>query len=269
MTVASERSLTLTTADGLNLRAWLAAPASPRAALILFHGLTTDASEHGMFPALRDRAVAAGLAVLRFDARAHGASDGANEQLRLAGLRADADAAVAAIDEHLGPELPVIPLGVSFGGAAAVHTAATRPPCAGLALWYAVLDYEWNYGPSSPVPFTQQMRAAADPERDPEWATMPVLGTDYHFPRSLLEEMTSDRTVTTLASLTVPVLAYHGSRDTFVSLQPVRHLARHNDNIELRIAYGAGHGFLLWRPWVVRHTARWASRVAEPRAIRG
>jgi alpha-beta hydrolase superfamily lysophospholipase len=257
--VTAETSHSITAADGVPLAAWLARPATPPAgALILCHGLTTDAAEHGAFIDLRDRALAAGLAVARFDFRGHGRSGGSNELLSLAGQRADVDAVIALVDERLGAELPVIPVGLSFGGAAAVHAAFSRSPCAALVLWYAVIDYRWNYGPDSPVPFTAQMRAAADPARDPAWAAMPVLGTDYYITHTVLEEATDDRTPLTIGQLNVPVLAFHGSRDRFVDPGPLRAIAAAHRNVELRTARGAGHGFVLWRPWVIRRTVAWS-----------
>jgi pimeloyl-ACP methyl ester carboxylesterase len=264
-----ERSFELVASDGIRIHALLAAPAKPTAVLLLCHGLTTNCDEHGTFVALRDRALRSGLAVARFDFRGHGASGGSNEGLRLAGLRADVEAVLALIDAEIGAEVPIVPVGLSFGGGAAIHAAAVRKPCTALALWYPVIDYEWNYGPGSTVPFTARMHAARDARVDPAWSAMPLLGTDWHFPAALLDEIREDRTSETLSSLTVPVRAYHGSRDTFVDSTPIRRLAATHPNIDLRIAYGAGHGFLLWRPWVVRATnafALLAGRAAARRA---
>lgn len=267
MRATAEQGCSITAADGVELQAWLAVPArAPDAVLILCHGLTTDADEHGAFPALRDRAVAGGLAVARFDFRGHGRSGGSNQMIRLDGLRADVDAVISLVDAELGEEIPVIPVGLSFGAAPAIHTAATRPSCAGLALWYPVTDYEANYGPRSTVPFTETMRAARDPRRDPEWSAMPVVGSSYHIPSGLLAEMPDDPTPQTLAGLQLPVLAYCGSRDSFIDLEPLRRLQPTHPNIDLRIAYGAGHGFRFWRPWVIHQTVAWAVRIAGARA---
>jgi pimeloyl-ACP methyl ester carboxylesterase len=252
----------VTTEDGIELQAWLATPSDPRGVLLLCHGLTTDANEHGAFLALRDRALKAGLAVVRFDFRAHGRSGGSNEQLSLAGERADADAVIALLDTEIGDSVPMVALGVSFGGAAAIHAAVRRNHVAGLILWYAVVDYESNFGPESSVAATRLFRAAADPDRDPPWAEMPVVGTEYHFPKALIAEMRSDSTLDQLAGLGIPVLSYYGSRDRFIDVEPLRRLAAQKANIDLRIAWGAGHGFLLWRPWVISRTVEWANRVA-------
>jgi pimeloyl-ACP methyl ester carboxylesterase len=258
----SERRHTVTTGDGIELQAWVAPHPSATAVLVLCHGLTTDCHEHGAFPAVRDRALAAGMAVVRFDFRAHGKSGGDNQSFRLAGVRTDIEAVLALVDEQIGADVPIIPVGLSFGGAAAVHAAATRRPCAGLALWYAVVDYDWNYAADSPVPFTHQMRAAVSAE-DPEWSAMPVLGTDWYIPSAMLAEAAEDPTFASLCELNIPVLAYHGTRDGFVGMEPLRRAARARPNVELRVARGAGHGFFLWRPWVVRRTVSWAAAAAR------
>lgn len=236
---------------------------------MLCHGLTTGAGEHGAFPVLRDRALRAGLAVVRFDFRAHGQSGGDNEHFRIAGLREDVDAVMALLDSELGTAIPTIPLGVSFGGAPAIHAAVTRKSAAGLVLWYAVVDYERNFAADSSVPATRQFRAAADPERDPPWAEMPVIGTDYHFPKGLLEETRTDPTLDQLRGLDMPVLGFYGSRDAFIDVAPLRRLNAEKPNIDLRMAWGAGHGFLLWRPWVTSRTVAWAARVAAAQSSAG
>lgn len=263
MTAGRERQFEVTTEDGLTLHARIESPASPAAALMLCHGITTDCDEHGSFPRLRDAATRAGLATVRFDFRAHGRSDGSNEELRLAGYRADANAIVALIDEQVGAEVPLIPLGVSFGGAAAVHVASSPRRCAGLCLWYAVIDYAWNFGEASPVPFTREMRAARGPG-DPEWSEMPLGATGYYIPTALYAEFAEDRTCAKLAALSIPVLAYYGARDKLVSPAPIRRLAAQRPNVRLRIVPGAGHGFLLWRSWVIRRTVTWAAAAASP-----
>lgn len=244
-------------ADGVELQAWLAVPRDPRAALVLCHGLSMDSDEKGVFPRIRDRALRRGLAVARFDFRAHGQSGGSNENLRLEGTRADVAAVLELVSRELGVRLPVIPVGLSFGGAAAVHAAATAANPAGLVLWYTPADYQANYGPGSSVPYTHQMRAARDGETDPPWSAMPAPGTTFYLPNGLMDELPTDTTATTIGALPVPVLVYQGSRDDFIDIEPMRALASAHPHVELRMVPGAGHGFLLWRPWVIRQTVAW------------
>lgn len=260
MSLPAERPHRLTTADGVALHALLATPASPAGVLILCHGIATNLDEHGQFPALRDRALRSGLAVVRFDFRAHGQSTGSNQDLRLAGMHADADAVLALVDAELPSGLPVVPLGVSFGASAAVHLAAAGR-CAGLVLWYPVVDYAANFDPESPAPWMRLMWAARS-DADPDWSALPLIGTDHHVPTALLAELQHDRTPDALANLPVPVLAFQGSRDKLLDPRPLRALASGGADIELHFLPGAGHGFILWRPWVVRRTVGWAHRRA-------
>lgn len=262
-----EQAQQVTTQDGLRLHARITCPPSPKAVFILCHGLATNCEEHGQFRALRDRATRAGFGVVRFDFRAHGASDGTNEDLRLVGLRRDADAIVQLVDQYFPRGVPTIALGVSFGGAAAVHLTRAARPCAGLVLWYAVVDYRWHYAADSVVAFTQRMRAAKS-DADPAWADMPILGTGYYLPSGLIDEVAEDPTPKILRTMTQPVLAYYGSRDTLVDIEPLRRIAAAQPNFDVRIAYGAAHGFILWRPWIVRRTVAWASRVVADRSVR-
>ena len=50
--------------------------------------------------------------VVRFDFRAHGASEGTNEELRMSGLHLDAEAILAFVDAQFGHDTPMIPVGV-------------------------------------------------------------------------------------------------------------------------------------------------------------
>ena len=253
----NEQTARVTTIDGVSIETSLATPPRPRSVLLLCHGLTTDRNENGAFPRIRDRALRAGLAVARFDFRAHGASTGTNRDLRLHGLRNDADAVADFTEQQLGPSLPMVVLGVSFGSAAAIHLASTRRACRALAMWYPVLDYALNYGTGSTVPYTQLMRASATDE-DPSWAEMPVVGTNYYFPKALVHEaVTGDVLSKALAELQMPVLIVHGCRDRYVSIEPARHLARVNANVNLDELPGVNHGFRFTRPWVVRRTVAW------------
>lgn len=259
-----EQHHALNVAGDTKLQVWTASPSRARilrAILLLCHGFSTDANEHGAFPMIRDRAMAHGMAVVRFDFRAHGLSGGNNKDIRLATMRADVEAVIRHLDERFGSIAPIIPVGLSFGGGAAVHAAAVRPPCLGLVLWYPVIDYEWNFGRSSKLPFTQQMRDSKS-ARDPHWSEMPVLGTTMHFPVELVSEFRHDTTLSTLSQLRVPVLIYHGARDRMVDPSPVRRLSECKANIELRLVPGAGHGFRLWQPWVAYRTVSWCARIA-------
>lgn len=114
---------TISSADGLTLRAAIDAPAQPWAALVLCHphprmGGTMNAP---LLVALTDRLVEAGLSVARFNFRGLEGSEGTSSD----GIAEVADAlgAVAAARERW-PGLPLGIAGWSFGAGVALRTIA-------------------------------------------------------------------------------------------------------------------------------------------------
>ncbi|MGH2729662.1 MAG: alpha/beta hydrolase [Actinomycetota bacterium] len=119
----------LASRDGLALEAEFDAPADARAALVLCHphprlGGTMDAP---LLIALRDALTAGGWAVLRFNFRGVGASEGTPST----GEQETADAA-GALDflRRRSTDLPTAIAGWSFGASVALRVAATEPELA-------------------------------------------------------------------------------------------------------------------------------------------
>ncbi len=131
--------LTIRSRDGLALEAALDAPESPRAALVLCHphpqmGGTMNAP---LLLAVRDEMLARGWAVLRFNFRGIGASEGVSGT----GIDEVADAGGAA--DHAAEAFPGLPRAVggwSFGAAVAVRLAATDPSFVGCAAIAPAVD---------------------------------------------------------------------------------------------------------------------------------
>lgn len=124
-------SFLLETSDGLSLEAEWDSPVDPRAVLVFCHphpqmGGTMNAP---LLLAIRDQLVSSGWAVLRFNFRGIGASEGTSsigiEEVE------DADAALEEAIRRAGT-LPVALAGWSFGAAVAVRLAGTRPELAAL-----------------------------------------------------------------------------------------------------------------------------------------
>lgn len=118
--------LPLTSSDGLSLEAELDAPDAPKAAVVLCHphpkmGGTMNAP---LLLALRDAMVERGWAVLRFNFRGIGASEGEAST----GIEevADARAAIEAAKTTF-EGLPTAISGWSFGGAVALRAVASDP----------------------------------------------------------------------------------------------------------------------------------------------
>ena len=193
----SERYHQVTTRDGISLSAWIATPNRvPLATLLLCHGMTTDASEHGAFPAPRRPGASLGTrgGEVRFPGPweeqrqkrgppPRGPARGRRRRPR-AGRR------------EIGPDVPLIPLGLSFGGGPAIHAAATlgRGVSGSTLVRGYRLPRELQPGLHgafhTPMPCARRARAGA------RLAEMPVLGTDYFFPKAMVTEMPDDRSMT-------------------------------------------------------------------------
>ncbi|HEX6740107.1 MAG TPA: alpha/beta fold hydrolase, partial [Vicinamibacteria bacterium] len=119
--------VTFRTDDGLTLRGWYLPSQAPRDAIVICHGFAMNRHELlDLARALRER----GHAVLLFDFRAHGASEGARSTI---GYREadDIRAAVAHLCDR--PELAgrrIGAAGISMGAAAALLAAAREPAIA-------------------------------------------------------------------------------------------------------------------------------------------
>ena len=117
-------SLTVESRDGLALEAALDLPAGAKAALVFCHphprfGGTMEAP---LIHAIRDEMLRRGWAVLRFNFRGVGASEG-KSSLGEAEV-ADARGAIDLLDERL--EAPIAIAGWSFGAAVAIRTFAAE-----------------------------------------------------------------------------------------------------------------------------------------------
>jgi alpha/beta superfamily hydrolase len=131
--------LTIRSRDGLSLEAAVDSPDEPRATLVLCHphpqmGGTMNAP---LLLALRDEMVARGWAVVRFNFRGIGTSEGESGT----GVDEVADAGGAA--DHASAEFPGLPralAGWSFGGAVAIRLAATDPTFVGCAAIAPAVD---------------------------------------------------------------------------------------------------------------------------------
>lgn len=126
------RPLQLMTEDGLTLEAIVDQPDEPAIACLLLchpHPKMGGTMNAPLLTALRDEMVRRGWAVLRFNFRGIGASEG-EAGLGIAEV-ADARAGLAAARQTT-PDEPVAVAGWSFGGAVAVRLVAEEPGVAAL-----------------------------------------------------------------------------------------------------------------------------------------
>ncbi|WP_158854459.1 alpha/beta hydrolase [Saccharothrix deserti] len=120
-------STTVRTLDGPQLRGTLVTPdTAAEQAVVLVHGGGVTREEGGFFARLAGGLADAGIASLRYDLRAHGASDGTPQETTLSAHLNDIRTALEYVCEATGAERVSL-LGTSFGGGLAAYYAAKRP----------------------------------------------------------------------------------------------------------------------------------------------
>lgn len=124
-TPPAARSATLRAGDGTRLHYHVWSAPSPRAALLLSHGL----GEHGgRYAPIAAALVADGVSVFALDHRGHGRSGGQRGHIaRFSRFTADFEAFRAAVVAGLPPKLPAFVLGHSLGGLIVLRWLQAHP----------------------------------------------------------------------------------------------------------------------------------------------
>ncbi|MBR7833958.1 alpha/beta fold hydrolase [Actinospica durhamensis] len=270
--------------DGLRLRGTLVRPAGPaRAVTVFVHGGGVTRDEGGFFTRLADGLAAAGIASLRFDLRGHGASEGRQEELTLAGVLGDIGAAVRAARQETGAVAAHL-LAASFsGGISAYYTVVATADGAvqRLVLINPLLNYRKRFVDDKPYWADGQI----DEEAGAELAARGFLAHSPTFKlgRPLLNEVFHLRPDEALDRVRGPVLIVHGTGDTFIPVGSSRALAaRLGARAQLLEIEGAQHGIAVpddpgyldprtraWQRQVVEHVARWLAAPAEAGSAEG
>ncbi|MEU7529282.1 alpha/beta fold hydrolase [Saccharothrix sp. NPDC042600] len=267
---AGRAETTIRTLDGLQLRGTLVTPVSPTGrAIVLVHGGGVTREEGGFFGRLAAGLADAGIASLRYDLRAHGASDGTPQETTLSAHLNDVRTALEHVGEVTGARRISL-LGTSFGGGLAAYFAAKRPgELDRLALLNPQLDFKNRY-------VEQKQYWVGDRLSDEMARRLAEQGFIAHsetvkHSRAFLNEVFWVKPVEVLDEITVPTLIVHGTEDTFVSIEGSRAATR-----QLRVEHelveieGAQHGFAVhddptyadpqsqtWQAFVIETVVAW------------
>ncbi|MFJ5926603.1 alpha/beta hydrolase [Kitasatospora sp. NPDC092948] len=239
----TERETSFTSLDGIRLSGTLTgAQGTRRGIAVLVHGAGVTRHESGFFDRLAAGLAAAGVESLRFDLRAHGQSEGLQQEITIAGIANDIRAAADHLREIAGTRLPVHVIAASFsGGAAALHAAARPQDVAALVLLNPRLDYKDRYLTSRP--YVRDDYLAPDAVRD-----LDANGYTEHSPfalgRALLNECQHLDPDAYLPRAVAPTLIVHGTKDTFVPIESTRrYRSVFGGPVTVHELDGSEHGF--------------------------
>ncbi|MHB8662395.1 MAG: alpha/beta hydrolase [Acidimicrobiales bacterium] len=232
----------LVTADGVRLAATFELPpATPKAVAVVVHGFT-GTSRHPDVVGVVRALIAAGYAVLSYDGRGHGDSDG---MCTLGDAEAaDVAAAVATARDH-GDR--IVTVGASMGAIAVLRHAVHDAALAGVVI--VSCPAQWRlHSPQSALgalltrtwPGRQVLLRTAKVRVAPRW-------TNPTPPEMLIGRVAS------------PVAIVHGAADRFIPANQARRLAAHAPGVcRLDIVAGMGHAFDPCARDVVVAAADWA-----------
>ena len=257
--------------DGLKLRGTLVVPSrNVGPATVLVHGGGVTREEGGFFTCLAAGLAEAGVASLRFYFRAHGESEGRQEDLTIAGVVNDIRAAARQVREATGSG-PVNLIGASFGGGITAFFAARYPDqVRRLILLNPLLNYKKRFINDKPGWHDDQLSEQAGQQLTDHGflAHSPT----FKLGRALLNEIFYLKPHQVLPEITVPTLFVHGTRDTFIPIGSSRAAVQQITRAQAQLLEidGAQHGFAVhddpqyrhpqtqqWPAYVIRSVADW------------
>jgi pimeloyl-ACP methyl ester carboxylesterase len=264
------RTVSFRSLDGLRLSGTLVIPSSASGpATVLVHGGGVTRDEGGFFTRLASGLAEAGIPSLRFDFRAHGHSEGRQEDLTLSGVVNDIRASVVCARQATGsPQVNLI--GASFGGGLCAFFTARYPELVErLVLFNPLLNYKKRIIDEKPYWHDDQI----DEQAGKELAEREFLAHSPSFKlgRALLNEVFYLEPHRVFDQITAPTLFVHGTRDTFVSVESSRRaVGQIRCEAKLIEIQGAQHGFAVdedpeyldpqtqeWQAFVIRSVTDW------------
>ncbi|MCX6356781.1 MAG: alpha/beta fold hydrolase [Candidatus Aureabacteria bacterium] len=211
--------------------------APPFPAMVMLHGFTGNRMEpHQLFVKASRRCAGEGIAVLRFDFRGCGESEGLFENLSIAGEIGDTVAALNLLrgrpdvdDSRIGI------LGFSLGGAIAACVAARVSGVSCLMLWSAVADLKTAFRAKAPE---EIVRGFGKREIHDFYGNA--------LSQKLLDELLVFNPAEHARLYRGPALIIHGSADTSVAPGDAvcyREALGNRPDVEMHIIPGANHTF--------------------------
>jgi uncharacterized protein len=240
-----EEKVYFKTSDGLRLCGILSVPKNPSVSsgqkcVILCHGIAMTKEEDGIFTNLAYKLCESGFAVLRFDFRGHGESEGESVDMTITGERTDLEAAVNFLQEKGYKKFGV--LGASFaGGAVSLFTSSHPEMVKALILWNAGIDYSSKINPVNQWTKKNWGKPAFD--RVDTFGFTEIGSKKFKVGKCLMDEIKILKPWENLLNLDVPILFIHGNKDTYIPYLDSVKYSKLFKNAKLITVNGAEHGF--------------------------
>ncbi|MBK3640465.1 alpha/beta hydrolase [Streptomyces sp. MBT33] len=236
-------SVSVRTLDGLHLAGTFVRPQEPTAqAVLLVHGGGVTREEGGFFARLATGLSEAGIASLRFDLRAHGESEGRQEELTLSAILNDIRVMLVHVRKTTGAD-DITLLGASFGGGICAYYAAKRPEDVNrLVLFNPQLNYKRRTIDSRDY-WTDDVISEEAAAELTERGALQFTPTLRHG-RPMLNEVFWLKPHEALGEVQAPTLIVHGTADTLVPFESSQDaVPSFTAQVQLVPVEGSQHGF--------------------------
>ncbi|WUH97338.1 lysophospholipase [Spirillospora sp. NBC_00431] len=263
--MSTTSKIDFTSLDGLRLFGTLVVPDGIHGpATVLVHGGGVDREEGGFFSRLALGLASANFLSLRFDFRAHGESEGHQEDLTLSAIVNDIRAAADHV-RTLTRTDKVNLIGASFGGGISALFASQHPQAINrLVLLNPLLNYKKRF--IDDKPYWHDDRASESAAQLLRSQGFIEHSATFRLGRALLNEVFCVQPHRELKHVLAPTLIVHGTGDTFIPVQSSRDaIALFGNQAELREIVGAQHGFAVHDDPLYRdpQTKEWQSQVID------
>lgn len=240
--MVSEKKVFYQSNDGKKICGIIAKPQKEKGWILLAHGITMDKNEWGNFYVdIAHRLYKNNFASLRFDFRAHGESEGTQEDITIIGELLDLKASANKIFENWDDGISL--LGTSFGAGPSILFAnqyKRRVKC--LVLLCPVLDYTTTFL----KPITPWARETFNKKgfKQLEERGYILLDDKFKLGSKLIEEFNVIKPYENLKDVECPVLTIHGNKDTMVPYKVSKQYGVPNEKSEFITLNDADHGFI-------------------------
>lgn len=210
-------------------------------AIIMSHGWTGNKDEHGLFINAAREFCKNGFAVLRFDFRGSGESEGKFEDISFTEEASDLKSAIEFMKKQNVDRNKIGLLGLSMG--AAVSVLAYNPEIKVLVLWSPAIHTKEIFLKIMGEKVIKEIEEKGyyDLHKEPhEWRTE----TEFKISKKFLDEAKNLDIPSNFKKIRCPTLIVHGTADDVVDLKFSKHLMKGGDkNKFLEIIEGADHVF--------------------------
>lgn len=227
--------------DGIMLDAIAEESYTPRAVVLMLHGINSDKDEEGLFRRLSKILANEGYDSFRFDFRAHGNSEGKQKFVTIAGETEDYCTSLVKVQEKWS--LPVIVVSASFGAVSFLnsYTNYRNDSVQGVVLLNPVLDLQSTFLNSEFPPFKEAFSQESFNEIKKKGYVK--LDEKLKICKDFFEEIQTMKPYENLRKIKKPVLLIHGDHDSCVPVElSIKYMSK-IEKCEFVTIKNANHGF--------------------------